>query len=68
MRKIAVCISGLVRYWEETYPLFEHWNNLYDDVEFVFFLATWKGDDVWYEEESLNWVKASFKKIRKLGI
>ena len=51
MRKIAVCISGLVRYWEETYPLFEHWNNLYDDVEFVFFLATWKGDDVWYEEE-----------------
>ena len=24
--------------------------------------------DVWYEEKSLNWVKASFKKKRKLGI
>jgi len=51
MKKIAVCISGLIRYWEQTYPLFEHWNNLFDDVEFVFFLSTWKGTDLWYEKE-----------------
>ena len=49
MKKIAVCISGLVRHWEETYPLFEYWNNLYDDVEFVFFLSTWKGN-TWYDK------------------
>jgi flavoprotein len=40
--KIAVCISGQARYWETTYKLFEHWNKIYDDVEFVFFLSTWK--------------------------
>ena len=50
MKKIAVCISGLIRYWEETYPLFEHWNKMFDDVEFTFFLSTWKGD-TWYDKE-----------------
>ena len=40
--KIAVCISGLIRYWEQTYPLFEYWNKLFDDVEFYFFISTWE--------------------------
>lgn len=49
--KIAVCISGLIRYWNETYPLFEYWNTLYQNkVEFVFFLSTWIGPK-WYEKE-----------------
>ena len=48
--KIAVCISGLIRYWEETYPLFEHWNKMFPNT-FVFFLSTWKGTDLWYEKE-----------------
>ena len=40
MKKIAVCLSGQIRHWEETYPIFEHWNNLFDDVEFTFFVST----------------------------
>ena len=50
MKRIAVCISGLIRFWEETYPLYQHWNNLFDDVEFVFYIATWKRDDTWYDK------------------
>ena len=50
MKKIAVCISGLIRYWEETYPLFEYWNEMFDDVEFTFFLSTWEGN-TWYDKE-----------------
>jgi hypothetical protein len=50
MKRIAVCISGLIRYWEETYPLFEYWNEMFDDVEFTFFLSTWKGD-TWYDKQ-----------------
>jgi len=40
--KIAVCISGLIRYWEQTYPLFEYWNKLFDNVDFYFFISTWE--------------------------
>mgnify|MGYP000857548516 FL=1 len=50
MKRIAVCISGLIRYWEETYPLFEYWNEMFDDVEFTFFLSTWEGN-TWYDKE-----------------
>ena len=50
MKKIAVCISGQIRYWEETYPLFEYWNSLYDDIEFIFFLSTWKGK-TWLDDK-----------------
>lgn len=50
--KIAVCISGLIRYWEETAPLFEHWNKMFPNT-FVFFLSTWKGEK-WIEEEKFG--------------
>lgn len=40
--KIAVCISGLIRFWKVTESLFSHWNEFYDDVEFDFYLSTWK--------------------------
>ena len=51
MKKIAVCLSGQIRHWEETYPIFEHWNNLFDDVEFTFFVSTW---------DSESWVDSKF--------
>ena len=38
--KIAVCISGLMQYWDITHKLFKYWNEIYDDVDFVFFLST----------------------------
>ena len=41
--KIAVCLSGLIRSFDVTSKLFKHWNTLYDDVEFYFFISTWKG-------------------------
>ena len=44
--KIAVCISGQLRDFHIFSQLFEHWNNLYDKVEFDFFLATWKDKNV----------------------
>jgi len=40
--KIAVCISGLIRFWKVTESLFPRWNDFYDDVEFDFYLSTWK--------------------------
>lgn len=46
--KIAVCISGLVRHWDISTKLFEHWNSLYEDIEFYFFLSTW--------DEGCNWL------------
>ena len=39
--KIAVCISGLVRYWKITESLMPCWNDLFD-VTFDFYLSTWK--------------------------
>ncbi len=42
--KIAVCISGLMQYWDITHELFKYWNEIYDDVDFVFFLSTWESD------------------------
>ena len=41
--KIAVCLSGLIRSFDVTSKLLKHWNTLYDDVEFYFFISTWKG-------------------------
>ena len=48
--KIAVCLSGQIRYWDSTYPFFEYWNNLFKDVEYTFFVSTWQNNDSWYEQ------------------
>ena len=45
--KIAVCISGLLKYWDFTAQFFETWNDMFEDVEFYFYLCTWKDDNVW---------------------
>ena len=39
--KIAVTLTGLMRFWDTTSKLLEHWNSLYEDIEFYFFLSTW---------------------------
>lgn len=41
MKKIAVTFYGLMRFWDITHQMLEYWNNLYDDVEFYFFISTW---------------------------
>jgi len=37
--KIAVCISGLIRFWKVTESLMSRWNDLFD-VTFDFYLST----------------------------
>jgi hypothetical protein len=39
--KIAVCLSGITRYWKTTSKLFEYWNSIYDNVDYYFFISTW---------------------------
>ena len=52
--KIAVCLSGQIRYWDSTYPFFEYWNNLFEDVEFTFFVSTWNTKDQWYSKDKFQ--------------
>tara|TARA_Y100000034_G_scaffold99544_1_gene122338 strand:+ start:2422 stop:3309 length:888 start_codon:yes stop_codon:yes gene_type:complete len=51
--KIAVCLSGLIRYWDVTAKIHEYWNNLYDDVEFYFFVSAWDGEGVYFDSEKV---------------
>ena len=44
--QIAVCISGLLQHWSLTSRLFRYWNSIYDNVDFTFFLSTWKDGSV----------------------
>ena len=53
--KIAVCISGLIRFWKVTESLFSRWNDFYDDVEFDFYLSTWK-DGVYVRPAKNFWL------------
>tara|TARA_R100001163_G_C5058916_1_gene195551 strand:- start:351 stop:1172 length:822 start_codon:yes stop_codon:yes gene_type:complete len=50
MLRIAVCLSGQIRYWKEISPFFEHWNNLFDNVEFTFFVSTWNSE-TWVDKK-----------------
>ena len=52
MKNIAVMISGHPRGIQNTYKLFKHWNNLYDDVNFDFFISVWEND---IDEKYFNW-------------
>ena len=51
---IAVQVSGLIRYWDATYPLLEYWNSLFENVKFTFFISTWNNLDVWYDKDKHN--------------
>ena len=39
--KIAVMLNGHPKHLETTQHLFKHWNNLYDNIEFDFFVRIW---------------------------
>jgi len=42
--KIAVMINGHPKYLDITQQLFKHWNTLYDNFKFDFFVSTWEDD------------------------
>ena len=44
MYKIAVMINGHPKYLDITQQLFKHWNTLYDNFKFDFFVSTWEDD------------------------
>ena len=52
MKNIAVFINGSSKYLDLTHTLFEHWNKLYDDINFDFYLSTWEDNiDYAFQEE-----------------
>jgi len=51
--KIAIGLNGSGKYLEFTSKLYEEYNNLYDDVEFHFYLATWE-DELDYSDFILS--------------
>lgn len=51
--KIAVYINGSGRYIEDNGKIFAEWNNLYNDIEFDYYVATWE-DEVDYSK--LKWI------------
>jgi len=53
MKNIAVLINGSSKYLDLTYNLFEHWNKLYDDINFDFYLSTWE-DSIDYS--NFKWI------------
>ena len=61
--KIAVMLNGHPKHLETTQHLFKHWNNLYDNIEFDFFVSIWDTIDNDYEKfdtaldyNELDWV------------
>lgn len=40
--KIAILLHGLLRSWKECSTVFSYYSKLYPDVEFDFYLSTWK--------------------------
>jgi hypothetical protein len=66
--KIAVCISGRMSGFDITSKLFEHWNSIYDNVEFYFFISTWKDVSSEYSETRgpvEDWDFSKYKFITK---
>lgn len=60
--KIAVMLSGHPKNLDVTQHLFKHWNNLYDDIHFDFFISIWETINNEYEkvsktltEDDLSW-------------
>lgn len=68
--RIAVMLNGHPKHLETTQHLFKHWNNLFNDVHFDFFISIWETVDNQYEsfgnilnKEDLNWAtKVEFLK------
>ena len=63
MINIAVMLSGHPKYLDITQHLFKHWDSLYENVKFDFFLSLWESIDNDYESfegvldySKLDWV------------
>lgn len=61
--KIAVMLNGHPKHLETTQHLFKHWNNLYENIEFDFFVSIWDTIENDYESfdraldiNDLDWV------------
>jgi hypothetical protein len=52
MINIAVMISGHPKGFDLTHQYFEHWNTLYEDVNFDFFISVWEND---YDTSIFDW-------------
>ena len=52
MINIAVMISGHPKGFDLTHQYFKHWNTLYKDVNFDFFVSIWEND---YDESIFDW-------------
>lgn len=50
-KKVAVLLFGILRYWEECSTIFSYWNQIYDDIEFDFYLATWRSTHTYLPEK-----------------
>lgn len=56
MKNIAVMISGHSKGFDLTYQYFKHWNTLYKDINFDFFVSMWEND---YDREKVfEWTNA----------
>jgi len=56
MINVAVMISGHPKFFNLTYKFFQHWNKLYDNVKFDFYVSMWEND---YDKEKIfGWTKA----------
>lgn len=57
--KIAVMLNGHPKHLETTQNLFKHWNKLYDNIQFDFFVSIWDTIDNEYErfEKTLDYNK-----------
>jgi hypothetical protein len=54
MKNIAVMISGHPKGFDITFPYFQCWNKLYDNVKFDFFVSMWEND--YDRKEVFDWV------------
>ena len=56
MKNIAVMVSGHPKGFDLTFPYFQYWNKLYDNVKFDFFVSMWEND--YNRKEVFDWTTA----------
>lgn len=54
MKRVKVLLVGLLREWDICSTGFSKWNQKHPNVEFDFYLATWKGNDIYSKDPRLN--------------
>ena len=59
--KVAVTLNGSGRYIEDSGKIFAEWDNLYNDIDFDYYVATWE-DEIDYSK--LKWISKLYRHIR----